>query len=349
MKWIILYLKRYLKRIITVNLKRKKFNINFRDETIYFFMAADYQNLCDIAIREAQTRYLKEKFPKYNLVAINMEDTYVYLKDIKKNISENSIIVLTGGGNNGSLYPEYEETRNFILKVFYKYKIISFPQTITYEQTKYAKNIQRLFIKKCKKCKDLTLIAREEMSYNIYKEMIPFDNVSVLLTPDIVFYLDDFHKKERKEEVIFLLRNDKEKFISSRLEGCIEDILKKSNNSYKKCDTISTSNDLSKYFEEFRLLLDSIASCKYAITDRLHGMIFCYITSTPCIVFNNNNNKIKSLYDTWLKKQNFIFLCDADVSNKELENIMKKICEIKEIKKENLKEYYEEIEKCIKS
>ena len=36
------------------------------------------------------------------------------------------------------------------------------------------------------------------------------------------------------------------------------------------------------------------------ITDRLHGMIFACITSTPCIVLDNYNHKIRNFYRSWL-------------------------------------------------
>ena len=39
------------------------------------------------------------------------------------------------------------------------------------------------------------------------------------------------------------------------------------------------------------------------ITDRLHGMIFCYITKTPCIVMPNNNHKILMTYEKNSKSQ----------------------------------------------
>ena len=37
------------------------------------------------------------------------------------------------------------------------------------------------------------------------------------------------------------------------------------------------------------------------ITDRLHGMIFAYITNTPCIAIDNSNGKVKNFYKTWFE------------------------------------------------
>jgi len=41
------------------------------------------------------------------------------------------------------------------------------------------------------------------------------------------------------------------------------------------------------------------------ITDRLHGMIFAFITGTPAIVLPNNNGKIEHSYD-WISECGYI-------------------------------------------
>ena len=41
------------------------------------------------------------------------------------------------------------------------------------------------------------------------------------------------------------------------------------------------------------------------ITDRLHGMVFCAITGTPCIVLSNNHHKVKGTYE-WIKHLDYI-------------------------------------------
>jgi pyruvyl transferase EpsI len=45
---------------------------------------------------------------------------------------------------------------------------------------------------------------------------------------------------------------------------------------------------------------DLLRTRKVVVTDRLHCMIFCAITQTPCVVLPNSNHKIKGTYETWL-------------------------------------------------
>lgn len=48
---------------------------------------------------------------------------------------------------------------------------------------------------------------------------------------------------------------------------------------------------------------------KLVITDRLHGMVFCAISGTPCIAFSNYNHKVKGTYD-WIKDLDYIKYVD---------------------------------------
>ena len=52
-------------------------------------------------------------------------------------------------------------------------------------------------------------------------------------------------------------------------------------------------------------------------TDRLHGMIFAFITGTPAIVFSNNNHKIEGAYE-WIKDCGYIYF----IKNGELDDVM---------------------------
>lgn len=57
------------------------------------------------------------------------------------------------------------------------------------------------------------------------------------------------------------------------------------------------------------------------ITDRLHGMIFCYITNTPCLVFQNNIYKVRETYE-WIKGNKNINLV-SDYVEEEIQSFFK--------------------------
>ena len=66
------------------------------------FLAADYNNLGDIAITTAQYNFLKKNLPDYKVVCVTPSDTIRYCKSIKRLSPENVLVTLIGGGNNGS-------------------------------------------------------------------------------------------------------------------------------------------------------------------------------------------------------------------------------------------------------
>ena len=69
--------------------------------------------------------------------------------------------------------------------------------------------------------------------------------------------------------------------------------------------------ELSSRKEAVEQKLGEFASSQLVITDRLHGMIFCAITGTPCIVLNSRSSKLSGCY-AWISHLPYIrFIDDA--------------------------------------
>jgi pyruvyl transferase EpsI len=95
----------------------------------------------------------------------------------------------------------------------------------------------------------------------------------------------------------------------------------KKNGSVSFQDTCPTGCvDLKKEFEK---LIEKYSRSKLVVTDRLHGMVFSYITKTPALVFDNSNAKISQCYE-WIRDCGFVKLVNKDdMSN--LEYLMKDV------------------------
>ena len=52
-----------------------------------------------------------------------------------------------------------------------------------------------------------------------------------------------------------------------------------------------------------------VVSSELAVTDRLHGMLFCALTNTPCIVVKSKSPKIQGVYQ-WVKNNKYIELVE---------------------------------------
>lgn len=347
----------YIKQKIKIKIKnirnyircrfcKSNFIFDPQKKYVFIFLAADYNNLGDIAITISQNRYIANTLPDYEVVEITHSQTYGAIKEIKKLNKNNVIITIIGGGNNGTLYEFLEEPRRCILKELPMYKIVSFPQTVVYESSERGKPYLEEFQNLCKHCTDLTLIAREAMSCETYKT---FGGAKILLTPDIVFSLDKFNYDSNQRElwVAAIMRDDKEKSLPLTLQNQLLSCIMDYGYPIIKMDTCDVNIQNGKEIILWNYL-KKLSHASFAITDRLHGMILCYITRTPCIVIDNNNGKIKSTFETWLTDQNFIRLYDASAGETGLLSLVCSLVDIKETIAEDLNSKFNLLEEVLK-
>lgn len=283
------------------------------DKIAYIFLAADQNNLGDLAIRQAQEWFLKEILPKdYTVVSITQNDTYLFTKSIRKQLKAEDIILLQGGGSFGDLYPKADYGRIFLCKYFKHKPIVSLPQTIFFSKSNYGRWRKSINRKSISKLSNLILATREQKSYRMAQKL--FNNNKVILAPDIVLSLlpkiRERHNQDKKRSgIIVTFRSDTEKYISDSDSLSIMSVLKSSSNIISKIDTDNGGDRVittTEGFKKVTSLLDKYSSAKLVVTDRLHGMIFAAITGTPCIVLPNSNHKIKETYTSWLHICNYI-------------------------------------------
>ena len=305
-------------------------------------MAANYGNLGDVAITYAQEKFLRAKLPEYEIIDLAISDVVTHLKALKNVCTEDDIITIVGGGFMGDLYPSNEMLRQLIIATFRNSnKIISFPQTADFSDTKLGrymlKRAQRIY----SSASALELWAREEKSYLFMKHA--FARNKVLLTPDIVMSLDERgNDTDKREGVIFCLRKDKEK--NQNTDKVISGIKHYLNNeseiiSFYDTHIGNVKLSLGQRIVELDKIWAAFRRAQLVVTDRLHGMIFAFITGTPALVLPGNNTKIKDSF-AWLKDCGYIkFVSKRDDFNIDdlfsmrytesgFDGVHKKICQI---------------------
>ena len=319
--WTILKIKKSKEKIENIDMDKKK---------IFIFLAADYPNLGDIAITYAQKKFLKENFPDYQVIEIPADKTLDLLKYVKKITKPSDIITIIGGGNMGNIYEYYEFLRRTVIKQFKKNLIVSFPQTIDFSNDRLGKKSLRKTVRTIKNHNNILIFAREEKSYKKMQEL--FGKEKVRIAPDIVLYLKNKLKiNEDKQDIIGLcFRNDKER--EQKNEALIEDIKKKTKANEKIIfDTVIKREefDYSKRYDILLEIIKKISTCKVIYTNRLHAMIFSYLTDTKCYFVDNTNKKISETYYKWLANCKFIKEYDKpnneEIRDIELENEFKKV------------------------
>lgn len=310
---------------------------------ILLFQTPEHTNIGDHAIAEAELLFLKKYLPAYKIVEINQAFHYPILKRLKtKQLVTSDIIMLHGGGNFGNQYMREELIRRSVVRNFPDNKIIVFPQTMYYMEDvmghKELNETKAIFDKHT----NLTLIAREEVSYQQMK--LSFPNNKVLLAPDIVLSMDMTEQGLEREGILMVLRADEEKLLSQEQHNHLDTL------AYKMSDTVIYSDmhyhTGAKTLDERKRMLDfkfnQFRSSKLVITDRLHGMVLAAITGTPCIAFSNYNQKVSGTYE-WISDLNYIrFVAVNDDIEKEVQYLYG-LQEIDRFDPSKYKDFFEKI------
>ena len=175
---------------------------------------------------------------------------------------------------------------------------------------------------------------------------------NVILTPDIVMYLNKTNPKQERNGALLSLRKDREGVLTEIQKDEIKNEAQKNFDNIIITDTVAeyiTNEDkvleyminVNRREKELNKKWDQFKKVEVVITDRLHGMVFCAITSTPCIVISNYNHKVKDTYE-WLKDLNYIkFVNDIE----EIPGLIKQLkgIEIKEYNNSFAMKNYEKI------
>ncbi len=307
--------------------------------TIYLFFVACGTNMGDHAIVQAEMEFIKKYCNKsIKIVPITVSQTESAISWLRENIQSSDIIILSGGGYIGDEYIEVYVPLLKIFKLFSKQKIIILPQTIFFKSVAH----EREFIRLCKKCNDLSIFAREQVSANIFSQY----KITCFLTPDIVLSrVPQIHQE--REKILLCLRDDVEKAITREDAYLMREVAEKYGSVEEQDTVLKESFPIEERELYLKMILDVFLNASFVITDRIHGMIFCYLTNTPCLVVGNYNHKVESEY-VWLKdcaKIQFIHT----ITQETIECAINEICQNTENDNRGFDLEYEELKKVLEN
>lgn len=310
-----------------------------------------HKNVGDSAIVLAEINFISRcGISKNNIKEITIDEYKQYPNLVKHSIRKKDIICLLGGGNMGDIWIAEEYFRRCLLEDLMDKNIIIFPQTLDYSDTPKGKQEwekSKMYYDN----KRITLIAREKKSYDLMKAAYP--SAKVLLTPDIVLSSNQedygIAKQQKREGILFCMRNDREKAISDEVCKELENFIKTNlNYTIIRTDMYSSEciSEKTERIEAVRKKMTEFTKVKLVITDRLHGMIFSALTDTPCIVFSNSNCKVKGTYD-WINYIPYIqYVETLDEAKKYIPILLRD--EKYNFDNEPLRPYFKKIEKILK-
>ncbi len=312
---IIFIKKKIIQHLMLINIIIK--NALYKDK-IYIIGTPIHENLGDQAIIYSENKFFNYFYPNKKVIEIESSLAQSKTKILKK-IIEDKMIFIHGGGFLGTVWPNEEQMFRKIVQSFSKNTIIIMPQTIFFDNSE--KGNQELLISKeiYQSHKKLYFCCREQYSYNFMKKEFP--KCKTILVPDIVLFNNFFNFKSIRNGALFCIRRDREKINYSFNE--IETLLKSKNVLFDYTDTVIKKNVYRfNRKREFFKKLKQISNYKILFTDRLHGMVFAFLTNTPCLVFENSNYKVKGLYE-WISDCKYVKMYNEKTLEKDIEELLK--------------------------
>lgn len=283
-------------------------NQKAKEKTVILIATPSHGNLGDQAIVYAQRCFLTEMMPEYAIFEIQRyqyELAREYIKDI---IKVHDLILIDGGGNVGTLWPEENDKIDDIVVRFCSSPIAIFPQTAYFEDSSFGTECKCRVAEAYAKNPNLLFFSRDRTTFEAMNEIIP--HLRNLYLPDIVLYLDESHDAAIRDGALLCLRADKERvtekggFEAIRLSLEARDlVVRESSTVVNNSSCINMRNRervLEVKWAEFR-------SAEVVVTDRLHGMLFSAITGTPCVALDNVSHKVSQGYE-WIKYLKYIKL-----------------------------------------
>ena len=272
-------------------------------------------NVGDSLIWLGEIAYLKSRGFKPSYVC----DVKNYdAKAIKKILNNNSVILMHGGGNLGTVWNEIHEFRMKVLQDFPTIPTVQMPQTIHFDdETKLVE-----FAKIIKRHKNYTLLARCQKSLEFSIKNL---TNSTFLCPDMAFFIGPVLLKfEPHCDHLVLSRTDHEKSNENLMELFSKTISKSHEtvdwlqaSMFEKCLYRFEKHTLlcRKYLDpNNRLLLllwnklsklrlvrgaSLLGRGRIVLTDRLHAHILSILMDKPHLIADNSYGKISEFYKTW--------------------------------------------------
>lgn len=293
--------REYLQSFLTPFREKRKANPN----TVFLLLTPQHGNMGDHAIAQAETDLLEANGIDY------VEITGEQLNELRcKNLLRylnGYPILMQGGGYLGTLWFESELCLREVIRKLSKSQIIFLPNTIFYEPNDWGNEEFQNSIRCYNRHRKLKLFAREKTSFEVMHKVYR----DVKLVPDIVLSMNLPQADIPRSGCLLCLRNDCEKTRDDAYDRCLrEQAASIFGDRVVDTDMVVKGTILpSQRKVALQTKFDEFRGAELVITDRLHGMIFCAITGTPCIVINSKSPKVRGCYE-WIKQLDYIRFAD---------------------------------------
>jgi exopolysaccharide biosynthesis predicted pyruvyltransferase EpsI len=270
-----------------------------------------YANVGDSAIWLGQEAFLRDS----GLRVVCRCDATSYSARRLSTKLDRGVILLSGGGNLGDLYPDLQRFREVVIQDFPEHKVIQLPQSIHFIDPRNRSRARAIF----NAHPDLTLMVRDQQSLEIARNEF---RTSSLLCPDMALALGRLVRPTPPAvKIVWLARSDREAKYRSLIP--INQDVERFDWIVDAPSFIATLDRLLtwllvRYPRRVRFLqrlvivnyrrlamarlargLGLLARGRVVISDRLHGCILSLLMGVPYVALDNTNGKVKAFHATW--------------------------------------------------
>ena len=223
-------------------------------------------------------------------------------------IGPEDLLFSIGGGSLGNYWPVNEEIRQGLIRTFPDRNVVVLPQCVQYTDDVNG-IVAREHARTVYQGEQVILACRGEESYEKAKT---FFSCRTVLTPDLVLYSGSpAPAADRREGAVLCLRKDREKKLTEKDAQIVTETIRR---LFEKVEERDMLADQVFTVSERKTILQEkyreLAGAEVVVTDRLHCMIFCAQTGTPCVVFENDHHKVRECY-AWLRELPYIRLIQS--------------------------------------
>ena len=269
-------------------------------------------------------------------------DIYTFSeKALRKRLGKEGAVLLHGGGNLGTVWPEHQMFRERIIELLPDLKIVQLPQSVYFDDDTGKSRFGEI----AGAHPDLHILVRDKVSFNILEKL----GLKVELCPDMAFALGPVAQPNRPVvDVVWLSRSDHEsagqqtRQMSVSMEK-LDWLVGEPGRFYSGFSakfTVRFRRLVQRTYRNSKFLRDHVWSVNTAffdllarsrfqrgirilsrgsivVTDRLHGHILSTLLGKPQVLFDNHYRKIGNYLDCFSSPSEAIFYVADDKSKAE--------------------------------
>ena len=240
-------------------------------------------------------------------------------RTLARRLGDDGIILLSGGGNFGDLYPAHQREREALIAAFPRQRLIQLPQSLWFDRDE-PRDRARAVLSSHRR---LTILCRDRQSMDCARSL----GVPAALCPDLALALGPLPRGPAPDlETLWLWRTGAEAYGRAPIVGpgsAVCDwsaidrrILARTRNALDRIAAaglggVMAAIDHGVAARRVRAGCRLLSRARVVVTNRLHAHVLSLLMGIPHVVLDNSYGKIRRFYDAWIRPSPLVQWADT--------------------------------------